>query len=148
MHKTNIVCIFFNLEAYHRMLIVFDFCKSYYIAGDKQLLDFLEQNVLITFFMIFVITYKAWLWFSVSDGIGFTSMLYIFHPSSWFKIIHYKTFQFITFSIISKVWNIYHISCMCSDFLHRQYTIAQTTFASFMCISLSLLYFVLEVVIL
>ena len=70
MHKTNIVCIFFNLEAYHRMLIVFDFCKSYYIAGDKQLLDFLEHDtadkfrvrtVLITFFMIFVITYKAWL---------------------------------------------------------------------------------------
>ena len=26
------------LEGYHKMLIVFNFCKSYYIAGDKYLL--------------------------------------------------------------------------------------------------------------
>ena len=41
MHKTNIVCIFFTLEGYHRMLIDFNFCKSYYIAGDKYLLFFI-----------------------------------------------------------------------------------------------------------
>ena len=29
------------LEGYHKMLIVFNFCKSYYIAGDKYLLFFI-----------------------------------------------------------------------------------------------------------
>ena len=76
MHKTNIVCIFFTLEGYHRMLIVFNFCKSYYIAGDKYLL--------------------------------FPSLLLV-------KEYTLQNFSIYYFSIISKVWNIYQISCMCSD---------------------------------